>query len=744
MVLAIVPASFGQVPGPEIFDKEPTTPLELWDAADYLVRTGQTAQAVPYLKKFMASEPDDATLLKIRDRYGAGSILRLDDYPETRGLAKPLVDRLADAARRNATRPDRIERFVAALTKTTEEQDYAVERLREAGPYAVPALISALNAPALAAEDRITIVRNMGRLDRSAVPPLIAVLDASDTRLSADAAEALGRIGDRRALPQLTFLAATGENNSPARLAARRAILRLTGRSFESQPKSPVRVLTDEARRIHLHQIQFPGDSVIVWEWDDAAKVPVSRPVPKSEAEAIFGLKYARNALLIDPADIPGQVVSLSIALEKAIERVGFSAFPAGDRSNTFASALAAGPDVLGKVVRTATADGKYDLAAAAVLALGQLADREVLPASGHQVNPLVEALSAPNRRVQFAAARALVMLDPRKPFPGSSQVVPVLARVVPSQPAPRAVVIDGNTARGGQLAGFLKALGYDPKLATTGDEGFRAAAESADVELILIDHHLIRGDWRVVDTVSNLRADARTAGIPIYIVGPLNIQYHLADLPRRYPGVKFLVTPTNPEILEQQLGGRPSGLTDAERTAQAQEAAFLLSLIASRPGNPFESDLVGVEPALTIALNSPNTGLAASTVLGDVADPDAQRGLADVVIDPSKPAALRLSAANQLARSIQRFGPLVTAEQEAHLVTVLAQEGDPAVRTALAAVLGALRPKPEATGLRLRTDPALAPPAPGSAAGANPSSEAPPPSPAPPAGAEGGTEPKP
>src|SRR5581483_7425765 len=103
-----------------------------------------------------------------------------EDHPETRGLAKPLVDRLAEAARRNATRPERMERFVAALTKTTEEQDYAVDRLREAGPYAVPVLFRALNAPALPADDRIKIVRNMGRLDRGAVPPLIAVLDSSD------------------------------------------------------------------------------------------------------------------------------------------------------------------------------------------------------------------------------------------------------------------------------------------------------------------------------------------------------------------------------------------------------------------------------------------------------------------------------------------------------------------------------------------------------------------------------------
>ncbi|HMB04454.1 MAG TPA: HEAT repeat domain-containing protein [Isosphaeraceae bacterium] len=744
--VATGPAALGQVPGPEIFDKEPTTPLELWDAADYLVRTGQVAQAVPYLTKLVQGQPDDDTLLAIRDRYGARSILRLDDYPETRPLARALADRLAEAARRNATRPERIGRFVAALTKTTEEQEYAVDRLREAGPYAVPALIKALNAPALPAEGRVKIVRNLGRLDRGAVPPLIATLDSPDTRLAADAARALARIGDARAVPQLTCLAAQGDQVSPARAAARRAILSLTGRPFDAQPRSPVRVLTDEARRYHLHRIQFPGDSVIVWDWDETARAPAPRQVSKGEAEAIFGLKYAREALRLDPADVPAQVALLGLAIEKAVERVGFPAYPADDPANTFASALAAGPDVLGQVVRTAIADGKDDLAAAAVMALGRVTDREAL-ATDRRVNPLVEALTAPSRRVQFAAARAIVALDPRKPFPGSSQVVPVLARFVTNQPAPRAVVIDGNANRGGQLAGFLKALGYDPMLAPTGDDGFRMAAESADVELIVIDCHLIQGDWRLVDTVSNLRADARTAGIPLYVVGPLNTRYKLIDLPRRDPGVKFLVTPTGPQILEQQLGGRPSGLSDAERAGAAHEAAMLLALIAARPGNPFEPDLVRAEPALAIALGGPTTGLPASSALGDVPDLGAQRGLADVVLDPSRPAPLRRNASDQLARSIQRFGPLVTSDQEAQLFAALPQEGDPALRMGLASILGALHPEPGLTGIRLRTDPALAPPAPGAAPTAAPAanpSEAPGSAPgpaAPPAEGEGGAE---
>src|SRR4051812_44472314 len=144
----------GQVPGPESFAKEPQTPLELWDAVDYLVRTGQTKQAAPYLNKFLKSNPDDATLLQIRDRYGIGSILRLEDAPETRGHAEALAQMVNAAARRNATRPERIDRFVDALTKSSEEQSYAIQRLHEAGPYAVPSLLKAIDRPNESREDR--------------------------------------------------------------------------------------------------------------------------------------------------------------------------------------------------------------------------------------------------------------------------------------------------------------------------------------------------------------------------------------------------------------------------------------------------------------------------------------------------------------------------------------------------------------------------------------------------------------
>ncbi|MCA1685105.1 MAG: hypothetical protein LC745_03805, partial [Planctomycetia bacterium] len=150
--LSLVPGVRAQPPGPESFGKTPTTPMELWDAADYLVRTGQPAQAVPYLNQFLKADPDDDTLMRVRDRYGVGSILRLQDHPETRALAAPLAARLGEATRRNATRAERVNRFIADLTRTREEQDYAVERLREAGPYAVPALLKELERSGITPE----------------------------------------------------------------------------------------------------------------------------------------------------------------------------------------------------------------------------------------------------------------------------------------------------------------------------------------------------------------------------------------------------------------------------------------------------------------------------------------------------------------------------------------------------------------------------------------------------------------
>jgi len=700
-VSPVAPPVWAQAPGPELFAKEPETPAELWEAIDYLTRTGQPKQAVPYLEKFSKAEVDDATLVDLRDRYGPGSFLRLADDPATKPYAEPLTKKLADASIRRAADPERIRKYIPALTESNREQDYAVSRLRESGPYAVPPLVEAINAEPITSPNRALLVRNAGRLDEASVPAWIAVLDSSDPNLAADAATILGWIGDRRAVPFLTYPAVSADSPLNVKTAADQAIARLTGRTAAEQPRSPARVLIDAANGYARHQYDMPGETVLVWNWDDAKKIPVPVAAKASDVDAIFGLKLARQALALDPSSRVAKAALVGLSLQKAIDRVGFTNFPAQDQA-TFAMALSAGPEVLTDVLRAAIADGRTDQAAAAASALGKTTDPKLLAGTGRP-HPLVEALSTPGRRLQFAAAKALVDLTPTGPFPGSSRVVPTLARFVVNQGTPRAIVIDGNPTRGAIAAGLLKELGYASTLETAGDKGFLAATESADVELILVSHDLPRTPWSLIDVLTNLRGDARTANLPLYVYGPHSLDYTRPELLRNFPGVKYLIYGDDRALFERQLGEAKSKLTDEERSARAKDAAELLARIASRPAGPFAADLANVEPSLASALGAPGVDASISTALADVPNPSAQRSLADAVLDGSRDGAFRRQSAEKLARSIQRFGPMLTSDQEVKLVNAFQTEADAELKTALGAVVGVLhrdaRPGVKRTG---------------------------------------------
>jgi hypothetical protein len=277
-------------------------------------------------------------------------------------------------------------------------------------------------------------------------------------------------------------------------------------------------------------------------------------------------------------------------------------------------------------------------------------------------------------------------------------------------------VVIDGDVNEANKVAATLRGLGYDTATADNGRDGFRIAARSADVELILLNPAVLNGSWQTIDTLTNLRADAGTAGVPIFLYSPLAARPFFFGLLAKFDRIGFLVTPTDPASakapLERELarmGARP--LSAEERASYAQGASALLASVTARPGSPYLDDLAAIEPELSRALNSPATDMAASAALADVPNVEAQRELADTLLDASRALPLRLSAGDSLARSIQRFGPLVSADQERALLAAFDSAADPAIRASAAAVVGALRPKPSPIGLRLRNfQPAVAP----------------------------------
>ena len=88
---------------------------------------------------------------------------------------------------------------------------------------------------------------------------------------------------------------------------------------------------------------------------------------------------------------------------------------------------------------------------------------------------------------------------------------------------------------------------------------GFAAAAESADVELILISYDLFQTGWGVHDTLANLTCRLRTTAIPIFIYGPLDVQYKRPNLAYDYPGIKFVVQPADAADAQEAVHGAAS-----------------------------------------------------------------------------------------------------------------------------------------------------------------------------------------
>ena len=80
---------------------------------------------------------------------------------------------------------------------------------------------------------------------------------------------------------------------------------------------------------------------------------------------------------------------------------------------------------------------------------------------------------------------------------------------------------------------------GYDAVVIPTGREGFDRAASTAGVEVVLVHANCIR--WDLTQTLANLRADARTAAIPIVVYGAEETRAAIARLLTRSKPALFI-----------------------------------------------------------------------------------------------------------------------------------------------------------------------------------------------------------
>lgn len=685
---------------------EPTTTEEMWQVLDRDLAYGLDKQAEQHLKQLLAQPDLKEKILDLREKYGSAMLVRLQNHPDLRSAGQSLVDMANDAARARARDEQRIRHFIDNLVKSPEERAYALQQLRISGIHAFPVLIDALQHKQI---DRGALISTLFAMPRECWPAAAAALDSGDEDLIGLMVDLLRHWDVRKAVDSLWYPAGAPKLSEGLRVHTSRAINDLLGLSG-SLP-SPVLMLTRVAQRYYDHQSGFGTTpaTVPIWRWENGALHAVSATI--SEAEEFYGTKAARQALAIDPNYEPAQALLLSLALDKAYEKVGQDRPLPPAVNGVVETALSTGPRLLTDVLTKAIRERRTAVVLGAITALGQTGKANLLTGTPDRPAPVVQALNYPNPRVQFAAALATLEIHPQDYFQQAPRVVDTLTRALAPETRLQALVMDGNAGRGHDLESQLLQLGYQTQWAGSGRAGFTAAAQSSNIDLVVIEPRI--QNWGLDETVANFRADARTAGVPIVLLARDDIRDRLDSLAHRYFNVyvvgRYNTKESFARALALELDPTTKPLTPAEKAINQRTALGWVLRLAR--GELPSFDIRPAADALTLLLPAPELGPTAAEALAFVPGAKTQARLAGIALSDAHSLPNRLAAADALARNIQLSGRGLDRPTAQKVLDLFEKSQDERMRIALARVAGGFGPTNPELAKRLERYRTMTPP---------------------------------
>jgi hypothetical protein len=704
--------------------KRPEKVVEFWAAMRFELAVGKFDLAAFHLKGLLEKQPADEVdkeLLKIEEAEGLFAFLRLQtirkwsDHPpfqkEAKQNVETLINRVTNALEKLLSDPQRINKFIRKLdAPTPEERVYAFVQLNRSKARAVPYLIKALQE-SVDQPLHGRLVDALIRLDPETVPAYLEVLkarnakDAAAPDLRLTLLEILKARGDKRAIPYLWHLSSSPRYPAVVRRQARDLLAYLRNEDPDRLPPAKA-VLADLADRYYRHQVKFPDPKRIqLWLWTGQVIATEPLTLPPAQAEELFGLRYAREALDLDPAYVPAQTAFLNMTLDRTyapqLDEAFFKKMPAGLHQllGTLDS------DLLMAVLERALIDRNPRVILPLVETLGERGEVRAARLSYNEPpRGLVKALYYPDRRVQYAAVRAMLRM-PASPVPVASvRIVDVLRRFLAAEATPRVLVAFTPLDRADQMRKTVRAAGFEPVLVNNVRDAFLSLQQAADFDAILV---FGSADRELPFALTQFRSDHDNGLLPLVVFAEKKQMQRLGKTTAHYRNtwvVPEIVASMPDELkatLEEKIqltGG--AKLSPKERKEFTRVAMDLLWRMARDEIRGYD-----VRPArepIVQALRSEDLAVEALEIMGRLPGADVQQKLAAVVLDPAR-GKLRLTAAQELIRHIQKFGLTLEKRQAKDLNAAFQNAAEsPELRTQLALVMGSLRPTARQTGNRL------------------------------------------
>jgi hypothetical protein len=587
-----------------------------------------------------------------------------------------------------------IQRMIVKLSGTLREFMRASRRLAASGEYALPQLLATLSDPKTSAilRERISTVLPKG--EKSNVRGLTeALVGSKDERLIQHAALALGNIEYPHAVPYLKEVSLRTDIADQTRKIVVAALVRCSDGDRSVLKKSLAELYYKAALKYYyrhdsvLADERFPTANV----WYFKGGVLTYTPVPRQIFCDIYAMRMSRKTLKADSGYSPAVSLWLGAYLRREADLPEGAVDPlvAEGQAKAGDYTRAAGSDYAQQVLARSLRDGDTAVALGAIAALRDVTGAKNLPKiiDAGSVQPLVAAMSYPDRRVRFLAAEVLAHALPTEPYPGYQVVMPVLANALREGGSQRVLLLAAGTQLN-TITDALRGASYTVVSATDPLAAIKRAREAGGADLVIIAQSALADRM-----LSLIRRDASMAPTPVVIIGGGSKLTALA----KADGRAVLVAPgadTAPLIaaLPQAVKlavGKP--LTPEEASDWSVRAAGAIRLLGIT-GNKIY-DITQAQTALVGILVDKRVpvSVAAAGALTVLPGAPAQQAIAKLADTADGAVEVRVPAYAALAQSVRRFGNLLTKAQSQAIVDVVNSKIDVTVRQAAAGALGAL-----------------------------------------------------
>ncbi|MBA4017047.1 MAG: hypothetical protein C0483_07745 [Pirellula sp.] len=642
----------------------PTTPEDLLNTSLLLSDLKYPKHAKKYFRQLLETAVDEEQLATLGQKAGIDKITRLTGIKDFQPQGADFVRRVNAATNRANRDPARLAELIEKLkSPDVGTSAGAIVSLRSGGDAAAQALVDVLADPTRASEHRGVIAALAGGGDEgiAALTEVALYGDEAQRKLALDT---LGYVDSPLADAPL-FAAAFNPTSPPAvRSAAEGSIVRR--RQELPKPVEAAAQLYLEARHAYLARptaAQRDAKSA-VWRWDNAAKKPVQTLVAQRAATLDRAASLARTSAELAGNDLNAQLLASAASLESKLaaapDRAEMNNAAAKWLQETKPTAVE-----LGRLLQLSIENQHTTTAEALVRLLASTAGSKALESRSGKSSLLVQTVQSPDRRLRFAALKAVMSLDPQQPFAGSSAVGDALNYFAGSGGARKALAVDTSPARARDVAGILSGLGYQSEAVGDARSAVRLVSGDADYELVLMYRTFL--DPVAGQLLAQLRADPRTAQLPVAVYcEPDDVDSTRSTL-YRDPFAAAIYQPRMTETLAAQLAelqqaSAGSLVPAAERAAQGQWALTTIGKLMQSNNRLFSTRQM--EPALLAAAWNPAVSKAATTALGLLGSSAAQRTLVDVASSESLPLDVRQNAAKSFCDSVLKHNILLTTSE--------------------------------------------------------------------------------